>query len=198
MNSPTPLPEASPPGRIRSDQPPCWPPLALVCPRSAWSRWWRSSPRGSTRGGRKWQDKILTNPFDVPRPSECECVGVTRGERDWWETALEFPVFKVFFCLFVWFCCMRMLVVSSSADKYDKLLRVLLRVRESVLNASDVRTEKHLGSTELVRFIHGVRRKTNHTGWSVMGRSFRAPMESRAGESTINRSTGSCRTRDIS
>lgn len=142
MNSPTPLPAASPPERIRSDRLRCWPPSASGCPRSAWSRWSPSSPRGSTRTEARQnsdgaRSQLLTLRCAAEPVSE---VWMRRSneEREWWETAPESPLKFFFVCLFdVW--------EGSSADKYDKLLRVFC-VRICVRMR-----RMHLGSTELLR-----------------------------------------------
>lgn len=125
MSSPVPLPvtRANPPIGTRSGPRHCWPPSASVCPRSAWSRWSPSSPRGSTR----WRTTTVTAKNlmarDIKTAESYECEWEEwvwmrepfkpREEREWWETALDRRPLKIFFSLYVWF-----------ADKYDKLLRV--------------------------------------------------------------------------
>lgn len=113
MSSPVPLPvtRANPPIGTRSGPRHCWPPSASVCPRSAWSRWSPSSPRGSTR----WRTTTVTAKNlmarDIKTAESYECEWEEwvwmrepfkpREEREWWETALDRRPLKIFFlCMY--------------------------------------------------------------------------------------------------
>lgn len=120
MSSPVPLPvtRANPPIGTRSGPRHCWPPSASVCPRSAWSRWSPSSPRGSTRRNTKFWWRVISkprNPMSVNEKSEFEWESLLSHERRESDERLLWIVvpLRFFFSLYVWF-----------ADKYDKLLRV--------------------------------------------------------------------------
>lgn len=161
---PPPATRASPPIGTRSDRQHYLLPSASVCPRSAWSRWWPSSPRGSTRREKKtkfwWR-------VDQPTAGTSAWMSVnetslSHEEREWWETALDRPLKIFFFCLYdlpisminycVWVSCMQSMCLRR----------------------------KHFGKcNELLRLG-----EITQTSW-VDGRSFRAPMETRVDDESI-------------